>query len=393
MGKLSAAKVKSLSKPGFHGDGGTLYLRIAPGGSKQWMQRIVIGGKRRDLGLGPWPVVSLAEARDKAFDNRRSVYQGHDPLAEKRREKTPTFAEAAEKFHAANKAKWRSDKHAKNWMQIMSKYALPAIGGMEVDEIDRESVLRFLAPLWGSKPETAKRLRRFVRSVFAWAMAHGYREDDPAGEGISGALPKLPKVAAHFKALPYREVGEAVKIVEASGASMAVKLAFRFLVLTAARSGEIRNAAWAEIDLDSRTWKIPGSKMKSGKEHRVALSDEALATLEKAREFSDGSDLIFPSPVRRGQPMSDMTMTKIMRNTGLADRATIHGMRSSFRDWCAERGVDREVAEAALAHSVGGVEGAYFRSDLFERRARMMEQWGRFVCGGERGKVVEIRSA
>ena len=386
--------MKSLSKPGFHGDGGTLYLRIAPGGSKQWMQRIVIGGKRRDLGLGPWPVVSLAEARDKAFENRRSVYQGRDPLAEKRREKTPTFAEAAEKFHAANKAKWRSDKHAKNWIQIMSKYALPAIGDMRVNEIDREAVLRFLAPLWGSKPETAKRLRRFVRSVFAWAMAHGYREDDPAGEGISGALPKLPKVAAHFKALPYREVGEAVKIVEASGASMAVKLAFRFLVLTAARSGEIRNAAWAEIDLDSRTWKIPGSKMKSGKEHRVALSDEALATLEAARSLSGGEGVIFPSPMKPGRPLSDMTLTKLLRDLGLAERATIHGMRSAFRDWCADTGKPRELAEAALAHSVGGVEGAYFRSDLFERRREVMQSWAGFLSGAERGaKVIAFPGA
>ena len=380
MAKLTAAKIKSLTKPGMHGDGDGLYLRVAPGGSRQWVQRIVVNGKRRDLGLGGYPLRSLAEARDVAFQNRRAArLEGRDILAEKRRAVMPTFKVAAERFHEANKAKWRSEKHAKNWIQIVSKYALPVIGERRVDEIEREDVLEILTPLWGAKAETAKRLRRYIRNVFAAAMAHGYRDDDPADERISAALPRTPKVAAHFRALPYGEISGALEIVSASGASMSAKLALRFLVLTAARSGEVRGALWIEIDLEARTWKIPADRMKSSREHRVPLSDEAVATLERAREITEGSDLIFPSPVRRGKPLSDMALTKILRDTGLAEKSTIHGMRSSFRDWCAECGAPRELAEAALAHSVGGVEGSYFRSDLFEQRRSIMEAWGTFV--------------
>ena len=380
MAKLTAAKIKSLTKPKMHGDGGGLYLRVAPGGSKQWVQRIVVNGKRRDLGLGGYPLRTLAEARDIAFQNRRAArLEGRDIMAEKRRAAVPTFKVAAERFYQENKAKWKSEKHAKNWIQIVSKYAFSVIGERRVDEITRADVLSVLTPIWTAKAETAKRLRRYIRNVFAAATAHGWREDDPADERISAALPRTPKVAAHFRALPYGEISGALEIIESCGASDYAKLAIRFLVLTAARSGEVRGAKWAEIDMANRTWKIPGERMKSGREHRVPLSDEAVAVLEKAREIADGGGFIFPSPVRRGQPMSDMTMTKIMRDTGLASKATIHGMRSAFRDWAAEIGQPREIAEAALAHAVGGVEGSYFRSDLFEQRRNVMAEWGVFV--------------
>ena len=362
-------------------------MRVAPGGSKQWVQRIVINGKRRDLGLGGFPLRGLAEARDIAFENRRAArLEGRDPLAEKRRSALPTFAEATERFHAANKAKWRSEKHAKNWIQIVSKYALPVIGERRVDEITREDILEILTPLWSKKSETAKRLRRFIRSVFSWAMAHGFRDDDPADDRISGALPKTPKVKNHFRALDYRKIGEALEIVDASGASMSAKLALRFLILTAARSGEIRGASWDEIDLDARTWRIPGDRMKSGKEHRIPLCDEALATLEKARPLSGGEGVIFLSPMKAGRPLSDMALTKMLRDLGLAEKATIHGMRSAFRDWCAESGAPRELAEAALAHVVDGIEGSYFRSDLFERRRELMAAWG-----SVRGALIDIQ--
>ena len=201
----------------------------------------------------------------------------------------------------------------------------------------------------------------------------------------------MPKLKAHFRALPYREVAGALDTVEASGASMAAKLCLRFVVLTASRSGEARAATWAEIDMDAREWRIPAERMKGGVEHRVPLSDAAVAVLEQARMLDDESGVVFPSPMKLGRPLSDMTLTKVLRDTGLAERCTVHGFRSSFRDWCAETGKPREIAEAALAHTVGGVEGAYFRSDLYQRRRRLMDSWAGYLAAIP-GKVVHIIS-
>ena len=270
------------------------------------------------------------------------------------------------------------------------KYAFPVVGNVTVNQIGREDVLRILTPVWTSRPETARRLRQRIRAVLRWCEAHGYVEHNVAGESIAGALPVMPRIRAHFRAMDYSEVAAALETVEASGASTAAKLCLRFTVLTAARSGEARGAAWAEIDMDAREWRISGSRMKSGADHRVPLADAALAVLEQARMLEDGSGLLFPSPMKRGRSLSDMTLTKVLRETGLADRATVHGFRSSFRDWCGETGKPREIAEAALAHTVGGVEGAYFRSDLFQRRRRLMDQWAVYVVRGGSGKVVSL---
>ena len=360
MARLTAAKVKNLSDSGMYGDGGTLYFRVAPGGSKSWIQRITIDGKRCDIGLGGWPLVSLAEAREAAFANRKLARAGGDPLAAKRRAKTPRFRLAAKRTYEANRPRWRSEKVAAKWWQAMEKHAFPVLGDMRVDRIGREDVLRVLTPLWTSRPEQARKVRQSIRSTLSWAQAHGYIEHNVAGDAVSGALPAQPAVKEHLRALRHREVAAALETVEASASSLSAKLAFRFTVLTAARSGEVRGATWDEIDLDAREWRIPGSRMKAGAEHRVPLSDAALAVLEQALQLRDKSGLIFPSPMRAGKQLSDMTLTKILRDTGLAERATVHGFRSSFRDWCADTGKPREIAEAALAHTVGGVEGAYF---------------------------------
>ena len=389
MGKLTAAKIKSLFQPGLHGDGGTLYLSVAPGGSKSWVQRLTIDGKRRDVGLGGFPLVGLAEARERAFENRKLARAGGDPLVAKRRARVPRFREAAQRTFEANRPRWRNAKVEKTWMQQMELHAFPILGDMPVDKIGREGVLRVLTPIWTTKPEAARKLRQRIRATLRWAEARGHVEFNVAGEAITGALPAMPAVKQHFRALPYREVATALATVEASGASLAAKLCLRLLVLTAARSGEARGATWTEIDLDAREWRISGGRMKAGVEHRVPLSDAALAVLEQARRLGDDSDLIFPSPMRRGRLLSDMTLTKVLRDTGLADRATVHGFRSSFRDWCAETGKPREIAEAALAHTVGGVEGAYFRSDLFERRRRLMNQWAAFATGAS-AEVVDL---
>ena len=391
MTKLTAAAVKAIKEKGLHRVDDGLYLRIASeSGRGAWQFRIVVSGKRRYVNLGPYPGVGLAEAKHKAIAYRVAIAEGNDPLEEKRKATMPTFRQAMEEVFKLNTPRWKNAKHTISWRQTLEKDAMPIIGDLPVDEITREHVLKILTPIWTKKPETARRVRQRIRTILKWAQAHGFIEHNPAGEMVDGALPSMPKVKAHFRALPYGEVGQALETIEASQASTASKLAIRFLVLTAARSGEVRNAVWDEIDLDSRTWTIPAHKMKAGAEHRVPLVDEALATLERARELDDGSGLIFPSPLHQGRALSDMSLTQVLRKTGLASRATIHGMRSAFRDYCAETGKPRELAEAALAHVVGGVEGAYFRSDLFEQRRRLMAQWAAFVTGAERAKVVQL---
>ncbi len=389
MGTLTVARAKSLSEPGLYRADPTLYLRIAAGGSKSWIQRLTIEGRRHDLGLGSFPLVTLAEARDQAHKNRRLARSGGDPLAAKRRAKTPTFQQAASRTCDALRPRWRNRKHAKDWMATLERHAFPVLADMSVDRIRREDVLRVLTPIWTQRPETARRVRQRMRAVLRWCWAHGYVSENMAGEGIDGALPKMPAVKQHFRALPYTEVATALATVEGSRASEAAKLCLRFLILTAARSGEARGATWGEVDPDAREWRIPGDRMKGGAGHRVPLSDAALAVLDQARALDDGSGLVFPSPLRPGRTLSNMTLTKILRGQGLADRATVHGFRSAFRDWCAETGKPREIAEAALAHSVRGVEGAYFRSDLFARRRALMDQWAAFLTAAD-GQVIRL---
>ena len=389
MSQVTHNELKAITEPGHYRAGETLYLYVTATGSKSWVQRLTIHGKRRDIGLGSFKLITLAKARQRAHDNRVMVAEGGDPLAEKRKAQIPTFGKAALQTYEALKPRWRNGKHTKNWIQIMTKYAIPVIGSTPIDKIGREDVLRILTPLWTKRPETARRLRQKMRAVFRWAQAHGFIENNPAGEGIDGALPKQPAIKEHFRALHYRDVAGALDTIEASGASIAAKLAFRMLIMTAARSGEIRGAAWDEIDLDNRAWTIPASRMKATRAHRIPLSDAALEVLEQARPLRDNSDLVFPSATRPGKPLSDMTLTKILRAAGLAERATVHGFRSSFRDWCADTGKPREIAEAALAHVVKGTEGAYFRSDLFDRRRLLMNQWAEYISG-RRADVVQL---
>ena len=390
MARLTIAMLRSLSKPGRYGDGpsSTLYLNIAPGGSKSWVQRLVVAGKRRDIGLGGFPLVTLAEARDQAFENRRLARRGGDPLVEKRRSRTPTFAEAAVKTYQTNRPRWRSRKTVRIWLQQLERHAFPILADLPVDRIGREEVLRVLTPIWSKHPDIARKLRGRIRATLAWCQAHGYIENNVAGEAIAGALPPMPAVTEHYRALPFKEVPAVLEVVRASGASAMSKLGFEFLVLTAARAGEIRGATWSEVDLEAREWRVPAKRMKGGEEHRVPLSDAAVDVVERARPFRDGSDLLFPSTSRPGKPLSNMTWTKLLRGLGID--AVPHGFRSSFRDWCAETGKPREVAEAALAHTVGGVEGAYFRSDLFERRRQLMQGWAQFLSGTT-ARVVRMR--
>ena len=326
-------------------------------------------------------MVSLAKARERAFANRVAIADGGNPLAEKRKARTPTFRHAAEQTFEANKPRWRSAKHAANWIASIEKDAFPTLGDLPVDEIGREQVLRILTPIWTSRPERARRVRQRIRAILQWCQAHGFVEHNAAGEVIDGALPSMASKAQHFRALPYQEVPEALQVVEASTASLPARLCLRFVVLTAARSGEARGATWSEIDTEAREWRIPAHRMKAGVEHRQPLSDAAIDVLERARSLDDGSGLIFPSPTRRGKPLSDMTLTKVLRDNGLAERTTVHGFRSAFRDWAAEcTDAEHAVMELALAHQVGSaVERAYARSDLRDRRRELMARWAAFL--------------
>ena len=379
--KLSATGVKALSKPGRHSDGDGLHLFISKAGGKSWVQRITMDGRRRDFGLGGYPTVSLAQARKRASDVREAVGNGRDPVAEKHRPAMPTFREAAYVVYEANKPRWRNGSHTSAWIQTLQRHAFPKIGNKHIDAISRSDLLAVLTPIWSTRPETARRVRQRMRTIFRWAMANELIESNPAGEAIDGALPSMPKVKAHLRALPYEEVGAALRTVDESQTSPASKLCLAFLVFTAARSGEARGVTWDEIDLEGAAWTVPGSRMKAGEEHRVPLSNQAVGVLTLARELQGGSGLCFPSPLLRGRMLSDMTLTKILRATGLAERATVHGFRTSFRTWSMEQtDAPWAVAEAALAHQLGGsVEQAYARSDLFVRRRGLMQQWADFL--------------
>ena len=384
---LSATRARALREPGRYSDGGGLHLFVSRAGGKSWVLRITVDGRRRDIGLGGFPAVGLASARERAAAYRAAAAEGRDPVAEKRAPKMPTFREAARAVHEANSPRWRNGRHIASWMQTLERHAMPVLGNTPLDRIGRAEVLRVLEPIWTSRPETARRVRQRMRTVFRWAMAHGFMEVNPAGEAIEGALPPMPRVKAHFRALPYQEVGSVLETVEASQASVPAKLCLRFLVLTAARSGEARGAKWDEMDLQGRVWRIPAGRMKAGAEHRVPLSRQALEVLGEASLLRDGIGLVFPSPLKQGSPMSDMTLTKVLRSIGWAERGTVHGFRSSFKNWTLERtDTPWAVSEAALAHVLGNAtEQAYARSDLYERRRALMQQWADYLTGGAQG--------
>ncbi len=377
--QLSARFVESVSRPGRYGDGRggfglSLLVKPMANGrlSKTWSQRIRINGRVTNLGLGSYPIVSLKMARRKALENRRAVEEGRHP----RVSGVPTFADAAEKVILIHAASWKnSGRSAEIWRSSLDTYAYPKIGHKPVDEITTADVMSIVAPIWTERAETAKRVRQRISVIMRWAIAQGHRTDDPASGAIAAALPRQDTRQNRQPSLPHSEVAAAVAGVRASQASPVTKLAFEFLVLTACRSGELRGAIWDEVDADAATWTVPGARTKTGGELRVALSGRALEILEAARSLADRSGLIFPSTT--GRQLSNNTMRKLLMDLGIP--AVPHGFRASFRSWCADTGVPREVAEAALGHVVAGVEGAYQRSDLLDRRRPVMDQWATYI--------------
>ena len=396
---LTAQFVKTARDPGKYFDGHGLFLRVQPNGARQWVQRIVIRGKRCELGLGNPALVSLAEARDLALGNRKLAQAGGDPIRAKREsDAVLSFEDAARKVHALHLPTWRNAKHGAQFLATLETYTFPRLGNLRVADVNTADVLAVLTPIWTAKPETAARVRQRIGMVMKWAVAQGWRQDNPA-ESIAQALPKRDQsLREHRKALTYAEVADCINAVQASGAGLSTKLAFEFLVLTATRSGEARGALWSEIDLGnpaipaipaiSATWTIPASRMKAKREHRIPLTARAVEILQAAKALGDGTGLVFPG-TKAGKPLSDMTLSKLVKELDFA--ADIHGFRTSFRTWAQERtNFPREVAEAALAHSIKDkAEAAYARSDVFEKRRKMMDAWAGYLAG-EAGKVVRM---
>ncbi|MBB3765043.1 tyrosine-type recombinase/integrase [Sphingomicrobium lutaoense] len=378
MGKLTATAVKAAKERGRYGDGDGLYLVVGNGGAKSWVVRIQKDGRRRDIGLGSAAKVPLRLARERAVSVRTQVEMGIDPIAERQRAAgVPTFKEAAKLVHAEHAPSWRNPKHRAQWLSSLEAYVFPAFGDRSVSQVEAADIRDALAAIWLDKPETARRLRQRVRTVIDWAVAKGYRDGPLAMAVIDKALPRQRARVQHHKALPYSELPEfsvAVKKKETIG-----RLALEFLILTAARSGEVRLSTWDEIDFDARLWTVPAERMKAGREHVVPISDAALDVLQRAKlHRRGGSNLIFQGQ-KRGKPLSDMTLTKIVRDMGRS--ITVHGFRSTFRDWVAEQtDYPGEVAEAALAHTVADkTEAAYRRGSLLQKRTSLMGDWGRFV--------------
>jgi integrase len=387
---LTDRAVRNL-RPGYHAAGRSLYVQVTDKGSRSWILRTLVHGKRREIGLGSYPDVSVVDAHEEAGRLRKLARQGGDPLAERRRSKVvcPTFEEAATALHDEHKHGWRNSKHRAQWISTLKMYAFPVFGTLAVSEIDTHHVMDALSPIWLIKPETARRVRQRIELVLGWAKARKYRfGDNPAAE-IADVLPKQPDAEKHHAAMPHKEVPAFVTKVRKASASDVIKLALEFLILTATRTSEVLGATWDEIDLEEATWTVPAERMKAGREHRVPLPDLAIEILQAAKKLG-GKIYVFATP-GKDAPLSNMALAMRLRRMGYS--VTVHGFRSAFRVWCAERtNFPREVCEAALAHTVKGVEGDYQRSDLFDKRRELMRTWATHICP-ESAKVVKIRAA
>ncbi len=390
--RLNATKLNDLVDPkkmkrGYHADGGSLYFRISEFKTANWVFRFTMMGVTREMGLGPYPDVTLSQARKIASEKRQLLREGIDPIERRQavrraehdaRATAKTFEECAQAFIAAKEAEWKNAKHGSQWRNTLSTYAYPVIGKTPVREVDQKHILEILRPIWTDKTETATRLRGRIENVLDYATASGYRQGDNPARWRGHldkllATPSKVKRVEHHAALPYLEVGSfMVELRKQYGIGAR---ALEFAILTAARSGEVRGATWREIDQPSATWTIPAERMKAGKEHRIPLSDDALRLL-KSLGSTEGTELIFHNS--KGAELSDMTLTAVLRR--MERPVTAHGFRSSFRDWAGETtAYPREVIEHALAHQLKDkAEAAYARGTLFDKRRRLMADWGKY---------------
>ena len=414
IGKLTTLAIGRAKKKGLYGDGGGLWLQVGATGSKSWLFRFVVNGKAHGMGLGALNAVTLAEARLKATDCRKLLAAGFDPLDAKKEKqvqsrlaaaKGTTFEACAKAYIEAHKASWKDALYAKKWDQSLAKYVYPVMGRLPVQIVDTTLIMKVLEPVWQKKTTAAKRLRSRIECILDWAKVREYRQgDNPARwrghlENLLANPSKLIKVK-HFAALSYAKINGFLQSLERMGGLGAQAL--KLLIFTACRSNEVFSATWDEIDFENKVWTIPAERMKTGKEHRVPLTAPALAILKERRREgqtlgdndAEPSPYVFSSPSGEGC-ISNEIMLAVLKRMKRFD-ITVHGFRSSFRDWAAEQtNFTREVAEAALAHTVGNqVEAAYRRSDLFEKRRLMMEKWARYcqqVPAEGRSKVLEMK--
>jgi integrase len=415
--RLTAIKVERFKsaqdpKPGMYADGGGLYLRVTPEGARNWVLRYMLNRKPRWMGLGPLALYGLQEARTKALDARRKRHEGIDPIEARRAErarqrldaaKAITFKQCGDAYVAAHRAGWRNEKHAAQWTATLAAYAYPVIGGLPVQWVDTGLVLKVLEPIWTAKPETASRLRGRLESILDFAKARGYRDgENPARwrGHLDKLLPARSKVRAieHHAALPYAELPAFLTGLRAQEGIAASAL--EFLILTAARTGEVIGARWNEIDFLEKTWTVPATRMKAHREHRVPLSPRELSILtdmQAAREGDDDNAFVFPGR-KAGTPLSNMAFLMLLRRMGRGD-LTAHGFRATFKTWASERtSFQNEIVEASLAHVIGGkVEQAYMRGDLFDKRRRLMQQWATFCTAApaqeRQGTVTPLRAS
>lgn len=395
LNRLSAVSVKTITEPGWHSDGGGLYLEVDENGRKRWAMRLTVNGKRRDFGLGPIHKVSLQQARETAAEYRSKAYRGIDPAADRHSRKSgekieqSTFATVAQQVHLQRRGVWRNGKHVDQWINTLRDHAFPIVGDKSIADIGTPDIVKILTPIWTSKPETARRVRQRIATVLDWARAAGMRAGDNPVELIGDALPRHRRETHHHAALPYIDVPSFIAKLRASEATPISKLAFEFLILTAARTVEVRKALWSEIDLTNRTWTIPGDneatgrRMKSGRDHVVPLSSRVLEILRDVRLIAPKSELIFPDGATR-RAMSENRFLSVRDSMGYKDKCTPHGFRSSFRDWAAEEtSFPAEVVEMALAHAIKSkTEAAYRRGHLLAKRFELMEAWARHVSSG-----------
>lgn len=398
-GKLAARTIAALlKKPGKHCDGNGLYLQVRTTGAAYWLFRFMRDGRAREMGLGSYPAVPLSEARTLAMAQRAVLAQRQDPIETRRQreaETTMTFQQAAAALIEAKRPGWRNAKHADQWSSTLATYVFPVLGDMAVDRIETEHVLRVLCPIWTSKSETASRLRGRIESVLSWATARRLRtgENPARWRGHLDHLLAAPckvRAAKHHPALPWREMPAFVQALREQPGCAA--LALEFCLLTASRSNETFGARWSEIDPDARCWTIPANRTKSRREHRIPLSDAVLSLLDRLPR-ADGCDYLFPGQ-RPDRPLSPMSMLLLLRRMDRND-LTVHGFRSSFRDWCAEAtNYPREIAEQALAHTITNkAEAAYWRGDVFDKRRALMQAWAQWCTTPAAPNVVPIRTA
>lgn len=395
MGKLNFKAIEAIREAGRYADGEGLYLLVSKTGAKSWMLRVQKDGKRRDLGLGGYPAIGLSDARKAAGDMRTSVVKGGDPVAAKRERKrqsdVPSFKNAATARHDEIKGAFRNSKHSAQWLSSLTTHAFPSLGTLQINEVSPANVRDALLPIWLETPETARRVRQRIEDVLIWAVASGHRADVPLLSAKALRLPKQPRTVEHFTAMPWQDVPALMARLQAGDdGSEQTRLALELLILTAARSGEIRGMTWAEIDLDAALWRIAASRMKAGREHVVPLPSRAVAILKDRLACCVGaSDLVFPGRSLK-QPMSDMTLKMALRRMDLD--CDPHGFRSSFRDWVSDAtSFPGELAEAALAHAKGDkTAAAYQRSTMLEKRRKLMDAWGRFIGAAPAGNVVQL---